>query len=170
MEINLSCPNIPGSPPPAYSASLTRYLAELPEPVIPIGIKTPPYTYSDQFTCLVRALEPFAGRISFITATNTLGSCVVYNEDGEAVPGGMGGMAGVGIHALSLGNVRILRRMLDEKGLGDVDIIGVGGVQDGEGYRRMRRAGAMAVGLATGLGAQGVGVFDRIERDVGSAW
>lgn len=173
MEINLSCPNIPNSPPPAYdSSSLTNYLSALPEaPTIPIGIKTPPYTYSAQFTSLIAALEPYSSRISFVTATNTLGSCVVLDEDlQEALPGGMGGMAGVGIHPLSVGNVRTLRRMLDERGLQDISVIGVGGVQDGEGYRRMRRAGAEAVGLATGLGAQGVGVFERIERHVKSDW
>lgn len=173
MEINLSCPNIPNSPPPAYdSTALTNYLSVLhTEPIIPVGIKTPPYTYSAQFTSLIEALEPYSSRISFITATNTLGSCVVFDGDlQDVLPGGMGGMAGVGIHPLSVGNVRNLRKMLDERGMQDISVIGVGGVQDGEGYKRMRKAGAAAVGLATGLGAQGVGVFERIERDIKSEW
>ncbi|KAG8425913.1 dihydroorotate dehydrogenase [Metarhizium acridum] len=173
MEINLGCPNMPGSPPPAYDpVRLAEYLAALPEePRIRVGIKTPPYTHSAQFTALADALAPYAARISFVTATNTLGSCVVFGDGGtEALPGAVGGLAGAGIHPLSVGNVRILRGVLDERGLAGVHVIGVGGVQDGAGYRRMRSAGAVAVGLATALGAQGVGVFERIERDVGSEW
>ena len=73
MELNLSCPNIPGKPPPAYSRpALSAYLVALKEEVrrqrgearskgkeyvaVPIGIKTPPYTYQDQFESLVDAL------------------------------------------------------------------------------------------------------------------
>ncbi|KHN94012.1 Aldolase-type TIM barrel [Metarhizium album ARSEF 1941] len=173
MEINLSCPNIPGRPPPAYDpASLTAYLSALPqEPLIPVGVKTPPYTYSAQFTSLADALEPYASRISFVTATNTLGSCVVSHADGQdALPGGTGGMAGVAIHPLSVGNVRALTRLLSERGLDGVDVIGAGGVHDGASYRRMRSAGAKAVGLATALASRGVGVFEDIERLLDSEW
>jgi len=68
MEINLSCPNIPNKPPPAYSkSSLLEYLSSLNNllssnnnnnslPRIPIGLKTPPYTYATQFKDLISAL------------------------------------------------------------------------------------------------------------------
>lgn len=178
LEINLSCPNIPGSPPPAYDwPSLATYLAALPsDPVLPVGIKLPPFTYAAQFTSLVQTLQlrPFASRLSFITATNTLGSCLVFDGDvGDGTGEGVlrGGMAGAPLHPLALGNVATLRRLLDETDeLRHVVIVGVGGVSDGGGYRRMRRAGATAVGLATGLGSKGARVFEDIERDVGSSW
>ena len=181
MEINLSCPNIPGASPPAYSASsLRNYLDELPihsatTTSIPIGLKLPPYTYAEQFTSLFSALdEPRGPRISFLTATNTLGSCMVFDNDaaGPVLPlSGLGGLAGPGIHPLALGNVASLRKGLDEReALKGIAVIGVGGVQDGDGYKRMRRAGAEAVGLATGLGRLGPEVFEMIERDIKSAW
>lgn len=178
MEVNLSCPNIPGAPPVAYDAqSLTEYLQMLPEqPSIPVGIKTPPYTHAGQYEALVSALERSnAGeRLSFITSTNTLGSCLILDDKCE-VPvlpaGGVGGMAGPPLHPLSLGNVATIRKLLDErKGLAGIAIIGVGGVSDGRGYQRMRAVGASAVALATALGSEGLAVFSKIEREIDSKW
>ncbi|KFH46808.1 putative dihydroorotate dehydrogenase A-like protein [Hapsidospora chrysogenum ATCC 11550] len=191
MEVNLSCPNIPGAPPVAYdTAALSGYLAVLPRgPAIPVGIKTPPYTHAGQYESFISALrDADAGeRLSFITATNTLGSCVVLGGDAQGaaepvLPGGgagVGGMAGPPLHPLALGNVATIRKLLgdaaaggDANGhrLGQISIIGVGGVGDERGYRRMRAVGAAAVGLATALGREGPGVFSRIEKAIGSAW
>lgn len=192
MEINLSCPNIPGKPPPAYDgAALSEYLVNLEGyfagleatretaaapslPRLAIGLKTPPYTHASQFAELLRALEASNPcPVSFLTATNTLGSCLVLSSsEGDeeaaapALPGaGIGGMAGAPLHPLALGNVRTLRRMLDESAggrLAPVQIVGVGGVLDHAGYRRMRAVGAEVVGVGTGLGMKGVGVFGEI--------
>lgn len=181
MEINLSCPNIPGKPPPAYNGdSLAKYLSELEKvtsnselPRIPFGLKTPPYTYSKQFEELISALEQTSadGKIcpvSFITATNTLGSCLVLadkDDNGPALPGtGIGGMAGAPLHPLALGNVRIIRKMLDESkcALGHVQIIGVGGVLDSAGFKRMQAVGSDIIGVGTGLGIKGVDIFGSI--------
>lgn len=206
MEINLSCPNIPDHPPPAYSReALTTYLTHLQHaitttttptvPRIPVGLKTPPYTYTTQFTNLISALTISSSDngcpISFLTATNTLGNSLLFlnpsREDSQntpssestpvrALPGeGIGGLAGSPLHPLALGNVATLRRMLDEAGFGGegssrVRIVGVGGVMGADGYRRMRAAGAEVVGLATGLGVKGVGVFGEVEEGLGGRW
>ena len=194
VEINLSCPNIPGEPPPAYSGpSLARYLTALGRliastpalPRIPFGIKTPPYTHSTEYQTLIEALLSSATQnggtvpLSFITATNTLGSCLVLGDGAPLgqpttqLPGmGIGGMAGAPLHPLALGNVATIRRMLDQypEALGHVQIIGVGGVLDAGGYRRMRAAGASAVGIGTGLGLDGVRVFEDIENGVRGKW
>lgn len=186
MEINLSCPNIPDKPPPAYNGdSLKSYLAALQEltsdpdlPRIPFGLKTPPYTHAAEFSELFSALKSSAQQdregvspVSFITATNTLGSCLVLDDpelklsSEPALPApGIGGMAGAPLHPLALGNVRTIRRMLNEAGipLAHVQIIGVGGVLDHKGYKRMKVVGADIVGVGTGLGLSGVSVFDKI--------
>lgn len=185
MEINLSCPNIPNKPPPAYDgASLTTYLSALAQvaqeskdrPLIYVGIKTPPYTYHGQFRILISALEAGAAAgkeecpIHFITATNTLGSCLVMNSEGNAalqsaLGDGIGGMAGSNLHPLALGNVVTIRKLLDESavpGVKRIGIIGVGGVSDSEGWSRMQKAGAMAVGVGTAFGREGVEVFKKI--------
>ncbi|KAF4121029.1 dihydroorotate dehydrogenase (fumarate) [Geosmithia morbida] len=178
VEINLSCPNIPGAPPVAYdAAALTTYLRALPvEPVVPVGIKTPPYTHTGQYDALFEALmgADAARRLSFITSTNTLGSCLVLDPElsSPALPsGGIGGMAGPPLHPLSLGNVATIRAMLDKHAdLAHLTIIGVGGVSDGHTYRNMRSVGATAVALATGLGRHGTAIFSSIEKDIGSKW
>ncbi|KAK1025559.1 dihydroorotate dehydrogenase [Friedmanniomyces endolithicus] len=187
MEINLSCPNIPGKPPPAYSgAELSEYLQLLAqeeslegERRVAVGVKTPPFTYLEQFRTLIDALldscKPTCP-VDFITATNTLGSCLVLAGDDDGVGGGgappainsatgegIGGMAGSALHPLALGNVRMIRGMLDEyEELRGVDVIGVGGVGGKGGYERMRAVGAKVVGVGTALGREGVGVFGRI--------
>ncbi|KAK0116539.1 dihydroorotate dehydrogenase [Cadophora gregata] len=201
MEINLSCPNIPDKPPPAYDgASLAEYITAigLAKSRVPksytrglhVGIKTPPYTYQGQFQILIDALERSSsslssseldrgeGRegnecpISFITATNTLGSCLVLNQNlnpalGSATGAGIGGLAGDALHPIALGNVKTIRTLLDASTREDVRriaIIGVGGVRDKEGFSRMRAVGAEAVGVGTALGREGVGVFEGIAR------
>jgi len=180
MEINLSCPNIPNAPPPAYDgASLQRYLELLSStPEIPVGIKTPPYTHANDFNTLVSALAASGNpcNIGFITATNTLGSCLVLQDTGSGyapqLPGsGIGGMAGPPLHPLALGNVSTIRRKLDEhEGLRHIRIIGVGGVGDAGGYRRMKSVGAYAVGIGTALGKNGIDVFGGIETELEGKW
>ncbi|KAF2255744.1 FMN-linked oxidoreductase [Trematosphaeria pertusa] len=214
MEVNLSCPNIPNKPPPAYnSASLLSYLTALKEEVarqlepvspssangskvhVPIGIKTPPYTYHDQYQQMIDALLASATiapahlpcPVSFITATNTLGSSLLLSQKLESSaspptsPGGskprevfhhtlnsatgtgIGGLAGAPLHPLALGNVYTIKGMLFQHSeLEQIQIIGVGGVEDVDGYQRMRAVGAAAVGVGTALGRKGVKVFQEI--------
>ncbi|KAK1593142.1 dihydroorotate dehydrogenase [Colletotrichum navitas] len=183
MEVNLSCPNIAAASPPASDrAQLLAYLAALPRnPEIPVGLKTPPYTHIAHFAELIGALRQDAtvvsptsmlevpSRISFITAVNTLGSCLLLEgaRDGEwspRLPGsGLGGMAGAPLHPLALGNVKTITDLLSrEPELLHIKVIGVGGVSDADGFRRMKSVGAYAVGVGTALGREGVEVFEKI--------
>lgn len=193
MEINLSCPNIPGSPPPAYDGQvLGEYISAIGSAKttpsfqhsnregggLHVGIKTPPYTHAAQFEMLIRCLEDSIGLdggcpISFITATNTLGSCLVLDEGmkpalGSVNGSGIGGMAGDALHPLALGNVKMLREVLDAspfEELHRIAIIGVGGVSDRAGFERMRSVGAAAVGVGTALGREGIAVFEKISGE-----
>lgn len=185
MEINLSCPNIPDHPPPAYSGSaLSEYLhavkltrTKMSGRHVLVGIKTPPYTYHDQFKTLIEALEASCDGntpcVDFITATNTLGSSLVLDDIygtpalQSAAKTGIGGMAGAPLHPLALGNVKTIRNMLDSsETLRSIDIIGVGGVSDGAGMQRMQAVGASVVAVGTALGRNGVAVFEKIALGV----
>ena len=182
MEVNLSCPNIPGKPPPAYSEhGLIPYLEELRRRRaisvtnnIATGLKVPPYTYQDQFDGLIQALlavhtSDSRHPIDFITSTNTLGSCLSLLDTGLSGsetfgPGGLGGSA---LHSLALGNVFKLRKLLNQHlPLSHIEIIGVGGVSSGAGFQRMIAAGARGVAVGTAFGMEGMGVFERIFHEV----
>jgi dihydroorotate dehydrogenase (fumarate) len=201
MEVNLSCPNIPGKPPPAYSSTaLLSYLSALKAEIgallehahpheghvhVPIGIKVPPYTYHDQFVAMIDALLQSADvepkhlpcPVSFITATNTLGSSLLLKPSEEehgtfeatiksANETGVGGLAGAPLHALALGNVYTIKGLLfQHDALSGIQIIGVGGVEDVDGFNRMRAVGAAAVAVGTALGRKGVDVFEEIGRE-----
>ncbi|KAF2706894.1 dihydroorotate dehydrogenase [Pleomassaria siparia CBS 279.74] len=206
MEVNLSCPNILHQSPPAYdSTTLLSYINALkltlmtqsgPDVTtgqqklhVQIGIKTPPYTYHEQFKNLIDALLASSNDarhtgvdcpISFITATNTLGSSLLLTPSALADPAwkpedqfthtlksatgaGIGGLAGAPLHPLALGNVYTIRQLLSQhEVLRDIQIIGVGGVEDVDGYRRMRAVGADSVGVGTALGRIGVKIFEQI--------
>jgi len=181
MEINLSCPNIPGKTPPAYNtASLREYLAALKVAIdvgltksggvtqIPVGIKIPPYTYAEQFEGLVgvlvesgqNSMKPvyLPSPISFITAVNTLGSSLLLSDGESATPAlssangtGIGGLAGAPLHPLALGNVATLRRLLDQSGSEEVKGIVVIGVGGVEDKAGFERM------RSVGAGAVGVG-------------
>jgi dihydroorotate dehydrogenase (fumarate) len=173
VEANLSCPNIANKPPPAYSGSaLKEYLDALEKipRTVPLGLKTPPYTYAGQFKTLIDTLRGSGtSPIDFITATNTLGSCLVLEpQKGQpllpsAAGTGIGGLAGEPLHPLALGNVATLRQLLDEHPeLRHIDIIGVGGVSDAAGLARMQAVGAKVVAIGTALGREGLPVFAKI--------
>ncbi|KAL2400083.1 hypothetical protein ABEF93_005161 [Exophiala dermatitidis] len=192
MEVNLSCPNIANSPPPAYnSVQLSEYLEAIgdskatyrgrmatPDSVPKVGLKLPPYTHSSQFEMVVDALrthkssEPGDPRsvVDFVTTTNTLGSCLLLNDQLSPVLNsesgtGIGGLAGAALHPLALGNVATFRRLFDRhEETKDLQIIGVGGVEDKDGFDRMRHVGADAVACASALGRYGVKVFERITK------
>lgn len=193
-EINLSCPNISGKPPPAFTfdglCEYFRCLADASvssdQQVMPgfshlplrCGIKTPPYSNPENFTILKRALLQFSSStdgtqspnlpVHFITATNTLGCSLLLDVQLRPVLSsvdetGIGGVAGTPLHPLALGNVNMIRRMLDsEPSLKEIRIIGVGGVHDRAGRHRMMAVGADVVAIGTALGRSGLGVFEEI--------
>jgi len=191
MEVNLSCPNIASAPPPAYEkVQLEEYLEAIgdskstyrgrmatPDSVPKVGVKLPPYTYAGQFDMVVSALkaakssEPGEGSVvDFVTCTNTLGSSLLLNSSLEPILNsesgtGIGGLAGAALHPLALGNVATFRRLLDQSpDTREIMIIGVGGVEDKDGFDRMRKVGAGAVACASALGRYGVGVFETITK------
>ena len=94
IEINTSCPNIDGAPPPAYIPSRLEPLLDVlalhfwRDQTLTIGLKLPPYVYAGQFTDMVSALAKYSqvqdgeerNPIAFLTCTNTLGSSTFFKE------------------------------------------------------------------------------------------
>jgi dihydroorotate dehydrogenase (fumarate) len=91
VELNTSCPNIPGHPPPAYDIpTLTKLLLVLAssyrsDPTQIIGLKLAPFVHRGQMEDVVEAISGLTdeqGRnpIAFLTCTNTLGGCVMFAD------------------------------------------------------------------------------------------
>lgn len=150
-----------------------------------IGLKLPPYISRDQYTEVITALQSLVvsdanetpkSAFAFLTCTNTLGSSLLFSNQTTtdsatafAVPTVLGGVAGETLHPLALGNVFTFKQLLTSNeaiaaGLGDVRIVGVGGVTSKEAAARMRQAGADIVGCATLLGKEGIRAFEILSQ------
>lgn len=187
VEFNLSCPNIADSAPLGYMHdsilpfAVVMRAANKDDPTLTIGCKMPPYVHQAQFTNFLQMLSYLVidanGEkrcpVSFLTSTNTLGNSLLFSSsatDRFALPTPLGGLAGESIHALSLGNVFTFKRLISsqtyvDKGLGDLKVIGVGGVTSKAAVERMREAGADAVGCATLFGKEGVQAFEILSTE-----
>ncbi|KAI3608700.1 dihydroorotate oxidase [Moniliophthora roreri] len=184
IELNTSCPNIPESPPSAYSPLSEVGLRDLlgvlrdanaSDPTLTIGLKLPPFVSRQQFVDIITLLNQFSYSspdsrpfpFAFLTCTNTLGNSLFFSEQTRssismefALPTATGGLAGDALHPLALGNVYTFAHLLkSEASLTDMGLIGVGGVTNQEGVKRMQKAGAVVVGCATMLGIHGVKAF-----------
>jgi dihydroorotate dehydrogenase (fumarate) len=158
------------------------------DPTLTVGCKMPPYLYQAQFTDFLQILSSVVTQvndekrspISFLTCTNTLGNSLLFSSQTTsaalpssddiqfALPTPLGGLAGDSIHALSLGNIFTFKHLIAsqtyvDKGLGDLKIIGVGGVTSKAAAERMREAGADAVACATLFGKEGVQAFEILQ-------
>ena len=192
IELNTSCPNIPNSPPSGYSFNsllpLLRVLRDAfaQDMTLTTGLKLPPYIFRSQFTEFITALQSLVisdahntprSAFAFLTCTNTLGNSLLFSNQittdsahAFAIPTVLGGVAGETLHPLALGNVFTFKQLLTSNevitaGLGDIRIIGVGGVTSKEAVARMRQVGADVVGCATLLGKEGVRAFEILSEN-----
>ncbi len=110
-----------------------------------IGIKLSPIIDPVHMSTVANLINRFStlgyGHIGFVTSQNTVPNC--YDEDttGKSFvdpAGGLAGMGGNAILPMALGQVRQLRALLKP----NIKIIGVGGVDSGEGVIKMLHVGA----------------------------
>jgi len=168
MEINLSCPNIPGEPQIGYDAEASeRLLSEVQTVVsVPIGVKLPPYFDPAHQEKMAKVLERVGVR--FLSLINSIGNGLVVDPDRESAvikpKGGFGGLGGPLIKPVALANVRAFWRLFD----GRLPIIGTGGIVTGADVFEHLLCGASAVQIGTTLVEEGLGVFDRLEEELAS--
>ena len=168
MEINLSCPNIPGEPQIGYDAEASeRLLSEVQTVVsVPIGVKLPPYFDPAHQEKMAKVLERVGVR--FLSLINSIGNGLVVDPDRESAvikpKGGFGGLGGPLIKPVALANVRAFWRLFD----GRLPIIGTGGIVTGADVFEHLLCGASAVQIGTTLVEEGLGVFDRLEGELAS--
>lgn len=166
LEVNLSCPNIPGKPQIGYDAEASEQLLNKIRDVVsvPMGVKLPPYFDPAHHEMLAKVLMRVP--VSFITVINSVGNALVVDAEKESVlikpKGGFGGLGGRIIKPVALANVRAFWKLLGDH----IPIIGTGGVQTGRDVFEHVLCGASAVQIGTALVEENVSVFDRLEREL----
>ena len=166
IEINLSCPNIPGKPQIGYDFEASERLIRKVRAVVdrPMGVKLPPYFDPAHHAAMAEVLKRVP--VDFLSLINSVGNALVIDPEREAVvikpKGGFGGLGGSVIKAVALANVRAFWKAFE----GRIPIIGVGGVTSGMDVFEHLLAGASAVQVGTALVEEGTGVFDRLAAEL----
>ena len=166
IEVNLSCPNIPGKPQIGYDVEASERVIRRVRAVAnqPIGVKLPPYFDPAHHAAMAEALHRTP--VDFLSLINSVGNTLVIDPERESVvikpKGGFGGLGGAIIKPVALANVRAFAKAFQ----GRVPIIGVGGVVSGTDAFEHLLAGASAVQIGTALVEEGLEVFGRIGREL----
>ncbi|HJU04904.1 MAG TPA: dihydroorotate oxidase [Nitrospiraceae bacterium] len=166
IEVNLSCPNIPGKPQIGYDAEASeRLLARVRQIIsVPMGVKLPPY-FDPAHHALMAGVLKRTG-VDFLSLINSVGNGLVVDSERESVvikpKGGFGGLGGSLIKPVALANVRAFWTQFD----GRLPIIGTGGVVTGTDIFEHLLCGASAVQIGTVLVDEGLDVFDRLSHEL----
>ena len=139
FTLNLSCPNTDDDPTGNQTEDKARdlcgaaveYLRDMP-----LWVKISPNLSENQYRGLIAALEDVGARA--IVATNTLPQPTPDNPNVQA------GVGGGRLHDAALHACRLLMLEKQQQHFG-IDVIGCGGVLDGESYRRYKALGVNAV-------------------------
>ncbi|MBK9218298.1 MAG: dihydroorotate oxidase [Uliginosibacterium sp.] len=166
VELNLSCPNVPGKPQIAYDFSaMDQMLAAVTrEYTQPFGVKMPPYFDFAHFDEAAAILNRYP-TVAFVTCINSIGNALVIDTETESVvikpKDGFGGIGGDYVLPTALANVNAFYRRCPDK-----LVIGCGGVKTGEQVFQHLLAGASLVQVGTALQEEGEGIFARLNTEL----
>jgi len=166
IEVNLSCPNIPGKPQIGYDPDTSERVLKTVRRLItvPMGVKLPPY-FDPAHHEVMGAVIKRCG-VDFLNMINSVGNGLVVDPEREAVvikpKGGFGGLGGRIIKPVALANVRAFYKIFE----GRIPIIGTGGVVEGVDAFEHFLCGASAVQIGTVLVEEGPEVFGRLEAEL----
>jgi dihydroorotate dehydrogenase (fumarate) len=166
VELNLSCPNVPGKPQIAYDFdAMDRMLAAVSaEYDRPFGVKMPPYFDIAHFDQAAEILNRYPA-VAFVTCINSVGNALVIDIESESVvikpKDGFGGLGGDYVLPTALANVNAFHRRCPDK-----RVIGCGGVRSGEHVFMHLLAGASLVQVGTALQEEGPGIFERLNAEL----
>jgi len=166
IEVNLSCPNIPGKPQIGYDPEASERVLKRMRNIItvPMGVKLPPYFDPAHHEVMGHVI----GRcgVDFLNMINSVGNGLVVDPEREAVvikpKGGFGGLGGTLIKPVALANVRAFYTLFQ----GTIPIIGTGGIVNGIDAFEHFLCGASAVQIGTVLVEEGLDVFGRLETEL----
>ena len=164
VELNLSCPNVPGKPQIAYDFETTEsILTEVFSYYTkPLGVKLPPYFDIVHFDQAAEVFNKFP--LAFVNCINSIGNGLVINDETVVIKpkNGFGGLGGDYVKPTALANVHAFYQRLDPS----IQIIGTGGIKTGRDAFEHILCGANMVQLGTVLHQEGTNVFDRITTEL----
>ncbi|KAI9356377.1 Dihydroorotate dehydrogenase [Pilaira anomala] len=166
LEVNFSCPNVPGKPQLGYDMEAMENALNVLAPLIkkPFGVKLPPYFDIAHFDAAAAIFNKF-DNLAYVTCINSVGNGLAIDFETETAlikpKDGFGGLGGLMVLNTALANVNAFYRRLPNK-----QVIGVGGVTSGKEVFLHVLAGASAVQIGTTLKEEGPGVFARINKEL----
>jgi dihydroorotate dehydrogenase (NAD+) catalytic subunit len=160
VELNLSCPHAEGFGTEVGSepADVERIVRAVVQRVkIPVIAKITPNT--PDAAALAEAAE--RGGAAAISAINTVRALAIdVTLRRPILAHGLGGLSGAAIKPVGLACVwQIYRRV-------KIPVIGVGGIRTGTDALEYVMAGARALQVGTAITFEGIGVFDRLNREL----
>ena len=107
--------------------------------------------------------------LHFITCVNSIGNGLLVDLENRTTrirpKDGMGGIGGMYIKPIGLSNVRNFYLEFQKQNV-PIQVIGCGGIQNGNDVLEYILCGASAVQIGTQLYREDVGVFIRIEKEI----
>lgn len=168
VELNLSCPNLPGKPQIGYDFDAMdetlRCSFEMFDR-LPLGVKLPPYFDPIHFDMASDILRHYP-ELKWVTCINSIGNGLVVDPINEVTlihpKDGLGGIGGAVVKSTALANVRNFRKRLPIT----VDVIGCGGIVRGTDVFEHILCGATAVQVGTALAENGIGIFQSLTTEL----
>lgn len=164
VELNLSCPNVPGKPQIAYDFETTEKLLSdvFTYYKKPLGVKLPPYFDIVHFDQMAEILNQFP--LTFINSVNSIGNALVVNDETVVIKpkNGFGGLGGDYIKPTALANVHAFYQRLKPS----IQIIGTGGVKSGRDAFEHILCGASMVQIGSAFGYEDTPIFERVQSEL----
>lgn len=164
IELNLSCPNVPGKPQIAYDfetteAILTEVFTYFTKP---LGVKLPPYFDIVHFDQAAAVFNKFP--LTFVNCINSIGNGLLIEDETVLIKpkNGFGGIGGDYVKPTALANVHAFYQRLNPS----IQIIGTGGVKTGRDAFEHILCGASMVQIGTALHQEGPAIFERITSEL----
>ncbi len=166
IEVNLSCPNIPGKPQVAYDfEQAEKYLARLRTATSkPLWVKLPPYFEIVHRQEMAKLLLKY--QVDGATLINSIGNALIVDPDKEQTvikpKDGLGGIGGKYVKPVALGNVFTFWQELKDR----IPVIGVGGIYSGKDAFEFFLCGAQMVQIGTAYKSEGPSVFAKVKDEL----
>ena len=164
VELNLSCPNVPGKPQIAYDFETTDAILKEVFSYFtkPLGVKLPPYFDIVHFDQAAAIFNQYP--LAFVNCVNSIGNGLVVDDESVVIKpkNGFGGIGGDFIKPTALANVHAFYKRLKPS----IKIIGTGGVKNGRDAFEHILCGASMVQVGTALQKEGPQIFERLSEEL----